>query len=167
MQIFDPKFHNNKARYIGQCLLTTLVMLGVFYVLDAVANAAVIAALGATAFISFTMPHARVAHPRYLLGGYSTGIICGVFCNWLRTLDVVKDLPINENTLVIALSTLAMGLTIFTMVIANLEHPPAAGLALGLVLNQCSGTAILIVILGIIVVTLLKTLLKPLMINLL
>lgn len=167
MQIIDPKFHNNIWRYMGQCLLTALAMLLLFYLLDAAANAAVLASLGASAFIAFTMPHYQVSRPRYLIGGYAVGITIGVVCNLIRSMDMVSSLPISEKTILIAFATIALGLSIFTMVVSNFEHPPAAAVAVGLVLNNSSGTAIIIVAFGIVGLAAIKTILKPIMIDLL
>ena len=66
MKVFDEKFRGNKARYLFQCILATLSVLIVLLSLDAMANAAVIAALGSSFFIAFTMPEARVSRPRFL-----------------------------------------------------------------------------------------------------
>ena len=66
MKVFDEKFRGNKARYILQCILATLSVLIVLLSLDAMANAVIIAALGASFFIAFTMPEAQVSRPRFL-----------------------------------------------------------------------------------------------------
>ena len=56
----------------------------------------------------------------------------------------------------------------FLMVITDTEHPPAAGLALGLVLAESWRPEIIIVVLvGIVLVALLKRLLKPVLKDLL
>ena len=63
---------------------------------------------------------------------------------------------------------LAVGLAIFVMVITDTEHPPAAGLALGLVLNEaCDARVLAVVLIGILALSLAKEVLKPLLIDLL
>ncbi len=49
----------------------------------------------------------------------------------------------------------------------NFEHPPACGMALGVVLNEFDFQVLLIVIVGVAALTALKTLLKPVLRNLL
>jgi CBS-domain-containing membrane protein len=62
---------------------------------------------------------------------------------------------------------LAVGLAILLMVVANVEHPPAAGLALAFVLNEWDGRTIIVVLAGIASLVILKTLLEPVLVDLL
>jgi CBS-domain-containing membrane protein len=62
---------------------------------------------------------------------------------------------------------MAVGLAIFVMVITDTAHPPAAGLALGLILNEWSPLMIVVVFAGIISLSVIKTVLKPVLKNLL
>ena len=62
---------------------------------------------------------------------------------------------------------LAVGLAIFVMVITNTEHPPAASIALGLVLNGFEPRVILFILLGIVSLSVIKLALKPILKNLL
>ncbi len=167
MAWFDPKFAANRHMYVAQTLLASLVMFFVLTVLDAKTHAALVASLGASSFIAFTMPHAQVARPRYILGGYAVGVGVGVLCFLVGLALAQAEAPISPKTIEIGLASLAMGLAIFLMVVLNLEHPPAAGVALGLVLNECDPVAIGVIIVGILILTGVKTMLKPSLINLL
>ena len=62
---------------------------------------------------------------------------------------------------------MAVGLAIFVMVITGTAHPPAAVLALGLILNEWSPLMIVVVFAGIISLSVIKTVLKPVVKNLL
>ena len=167
MTFFDAKFKQNKARYTFQCLLATLSVLLVLLLLDAMTNAAVIAALGASSFIVFAIPHAQVSRPRFCIGGYIIGVAAGGLCYWLAHIpwpDVL--LPAYAYADVIC-GALAVGLTVFGMVVTNTEHPPAASIALGLVLGEWSLKTVIVVMVGITVLSLLRLLLKPILRNLL
>ncbi len=167
MIFLDAKFKQNKARYTFQCLLTTLSVLLVLLLLDAMSNVAVIAALGASSFIVFTIPHAQVSRPRFCIGGYIIGVAAGGLCYWLAHIpwpDVL--LPAYAYADVIC-GALAVGLTVFGMVVTNTEHPPAASIALGLVLGEWSLKTVIVVMVGITVLSLLRLLLKPILRNLL
>lgn len=61
----------------------------------------------------------------------------------------------------------AVGLAIFVMVITNTEHPPAASIALGLVLNGFEPRVILFILLGIVSLSVIKLAHKPILKNLL
>jgi len=167
MRILDPKFRQNKLNYIGQCVLSTLTIFIVLLVLDAIQEAAIIASLGASAFIAFGMPHAQAARPRYLLGGYAVGIFCGILCAYAAVWPPLAQLPVLQDSLPMVFGALAVGTSIFLMVLLNTEHPPAAGVALGLVLGHCDVMTMLVVAVGILGLTAAKTAMKPYLINLL
>ena len=167
IQFFDEKFAKNKTRYLLQCFLATLGVFIVLAILDPETNTAVIGALGASSFIAFTMPHARVSKTRYLVGGYLVGVCSGILCHHL-SLKCFGEYAATALSLRYALfGALAVGIAIFVMVVTNTEHPPAAGVALGLVLNNCQPRTILVVLLGIAALALVKRLLRPVLINLL
>ena len=135
MKLFDAKFRRIPGHYVVQCLMATVAIMVVLVLMDAAEHTALIASLGASAFIAFTMPEAHVSWPRYLVGGYvvglSVGVVFGLTFQWL-------GLPAEGNSRFVAevaLGGLAVGVAIFLMVLLNFEHPPAAGIALGLVIN--------------------------------
>lgn len=163
----DEKFRENKLRYVLQCLLATVTVMGVLLVLDTLAATAIIASLGATSFIAFTMPHAESCRPRYLLGGYALGITIGSLFKLLWMSPMLSANPFLSERGDVVFGALAIGCTIFLMVLLNFEHPPACGMALGVVLNEFNLRVLFIVILGVAVLTALKTLLKPMLRNLL
>lgn len=166
MIIFDTKFTRDKFWYLLQCLLATVSVLLVLVALDTISNTAITASLGASCFIAFTMPHAKVSRPRFLIGGYVVGIAAGTFCYFLSQLNCLDAIVAMEQSRLV-FGALAVGLAIFVMVITNTEHPPAAGLALGLVLGKWTSLAIVIILLGIMALALLKHLIKPILKSLL
>jgi CBS-domain-containing membrane protein len=89
--------------------------------LDFVFDVTLVASLGATSFILFTIPHKNASRVQYIVGGYMMGILVGSLCFYGLQL-----LPF------IAPSTwgaIAIGCSMFIMVIFNFEHPPAAAVA--------------------------------------
>lgn len=165
MAVFDDKFRRNKVRYVGQCLLATLSILLVLLVLGVMTNAAVVASLGATGFIAFTMPHRQACRPRYILGGYLVGAAVGSACHALAGVAWPAILSGVEPQVIFG--ALAVGLAIFLMVVTNTEHPPAAGLALGLVLSGCSVTIVAVSLAGVVGMLLVQRALKRFLIDLL
>ena len=167
IRILDQKFAENKFRYIAQCILTTLALLPILMILDIFSSLTVIASFGASSFIAFTMPHAQVSRPRFMIGGYIMGIIAGTSCHGLSKLIVYSNHIVLESNADIIFSALAVGLAIFLMVITDTEHPPAAGIALSLVMNEWNMLIVSVILLGILLISSLKALLKPSLINLL
>ncbi len=158
----DPKFRRNARPYIAQCLLATTSIFMILLVLDTVTQTALLASVGASAFIAFSMPHINASKPRYLLGGYIVGTLAG--CGAALIADVVVDIIPLANLLAAALAT---GSAIFLMVITDTEHPPAAALAMGYVLNEWNLTTVLVVFIGVIAISVIKECGRDAMINLL
>jgi len=167
MALLDSKFMHNKLRYALQCLLAAASVLVILVILDALPNAAVVAALGASSFIAFTMPDAQVSRPRFLIGGYVVGIAAGTVCFWLSQVAWPGSLRPLQQHAYVAFGAMAVGLAIFVMVITNTEHPPAASLALGLVLAEWRLVTVAVVLIGIVALCCLKRVLKPVLKNLL
>ncbi|MEJ2108182.1 MAG: HPP family protein [Acidiferrobacteraceae bacterium] len=166
MRLLDDKFKARKKRYLLQCGLATCVVFAVLFVLDAVTNTTIIASLGASAFIAFALPHARLSRPRFLLGGYLIGTIVGCTCSYLFSLPLLMQLPLASAWLDQVSGAAAVGLTMLLMVITNTEHPPAAGLALGFVLNTWNLWTVVVVLGGIALLVITKRLLKPVLVDL-
>jgi CBS-domain-containing membrane protein len=159
--LIDKKFKDNKARYILQCALATVCVLIILFVLDPLTDTTTIAALGASSFIAFTMPHKRVSRPRLMIGGYVIGLIVGYICFRLLTWPTLVVLEIVQRYGQVAFGALAVGTSIFLMVITDSEHPPAAGLALAFVITGTDAVTVAVVGLGIVCLSLAKTLLAP------
>ncbi len=94
------------------------------------------------------------------------GLAAGTFCYFLSQLNWPASLSAMEQSHLV-FGALAVGLAIFVMVVTNTEHPPAASLALGLVLGKWTPVAIVVILVGIVALTLLKYLIKPILKNLL
>ncbi|MDQ2087064.1 HPP family protein [Herbivorax sp. ANBcel31] len=168
MGFFDEKFVKNKKSYILQCTLATISMFIILMFLDIISDGIVIASLGASSFIAFTMPKSELSKPRFLIGGYFVGIISGCTCNYILKLAEMHILfPSNKLVIISIIGALGVGLAIFLMVITNTEHPPAAALSLGLTLMEFTMITITVALIGIIALCFLKTILKSQLINLL
>jgi CBS-domain-containing membrane protein len=166
MGMFDRGFRFYAKRYILQSALATLTVLIVLLVLDTISNTAIIAALGASSFIAFTMPKAQISRPRYLIGGYAVGIAAGVLCHFLSVSPLFYQFPVIQGRLDVVFGALSVGMAIFIMVITNTEHPPAAGLALGFMLNEWNAFTVIVVVMGIISLAIIKRLLESIMVDL-
>ena len=163
---FDRSFRTRKARYALQSCLATVCILAVLMILNAIANAAIIVALGASTFTVFAAPQAKLARPRYLIGGYVVGLLVGTAFFWLSRALPVPAIPFLPSFPYLVYGAPAVGAAMFVMVITNTEHPPAASIALGLVLNEWSYLAVVVALTGIVVLSLLRWLLRKQLISL-
>jgi CBS-domain-containing membrane protein len=167
LKVFDEAFRTHKTRYVLQCGLAACVIFVVLFVLDAVSQTTIIASLGASSFIAFAMPRSQLSRPRFLIGGYLIGTGVGCVCSYLPSLPLLTQLPLASAWLNEVSGAVSVGLAILLMVVMNAEHPPAAGLALGFVLNEWNFWTVIVVVFGIALLSILKTILKPVLVDLL
>lgn len=165
--LIDQKFYKNKLKYILQCSLATLAIFATLLSLNILPNDVVIASIGATSFMVFAIPHRDISRERFVVGGYAIGIFFGSLCFYFSTFFLQSDnfflMQYNDEIF----GALAVGLTMFFMVILNFEHPPAAAAALGLVIDEWSLRALLVTVLAIFLILAYRHLFKRYMINLL
>ena len=157
---------DNIKRYATQCTLAATVVLILLLMLDAVTQTVLIAALGASSFIAFAVPRSLVSSPRCMVGGYIVGIIAGILMSTLNVALNIQDTVVAHTSLIL-FAALATGLAMFIMVITRTEHPPAAALALGLVLNEWTSLTLLVVVGGIVALSISKQLILPWLMDLL
>jgi len=137
--IFDSiqEFREYWRNYVLQSLTATLVMFIILFVIS-MKNVVITASIGSTAFIVFTMPANITAEPRNVVGGHFLGALFGSICALVPHPGWISSM---------AVYSLAVGLAIFSMVVLDMEHPPAAGTALGIAMTGITwdlGIALLI-----------------------
>jgi CBS-domain-containing membrane protein len=130
--------------YVFQSLFATLVIFIVLLLLN-LRQAVIIASIGATTFIVFAMPKSITARPRSVIGGHLVGLFWGSLCSLI---------PQPSHLYATMVYALAVGLTIFIMVIIDTEHPPAAGTALGVAITGFSLNVTLTVISSVVILSL-------------
>ena len=166
LDLDDRLTTDNVRRYAIQCSLATVVVLILLVALDAVTQTVLIAALGATTFIAFAVPRSLVSSPRCLIGGYLVGIFAGTLMSALNTSIGTSDIVMAEVSMIV-FGALATGIAMFLMVVTKTEHPPAAALALGLVLNEWTGITLVVIMTGVVVLWVCKRLVLPHLMDLL
>ncbi|MCK9477210.1 MAG: HPP family protein [Candidatus Muirbacterium halophilum] len=166
-KVVDKKLSLYPWKYIFQCFLAMLTMLVVLSYLDFIEHTAIISSFGATSFITFTMPRRYHSDAKRLIGGYLTGIAVGVFFHHIARIPCVMANVCADHLSFALFGSIAVFFAILLMVILDTEHPPAAGIALGLVLNSFDINTIMFVIAAIVLITIVKNTLKPFMIDLL
>ena len=137
--------------YVLQSILATCSVFIVLYFLS-LQEAVIVASIGATAFIVFTMPNNITAQSRNVIGGH----LIGLFYGFLFSL-----IPHSALIFSILIYSLAVGASIFTMVVTDTEHPPAAGTALGVVITGIRLDVLTTVVLSIIILSLIHRFFKP------
>jgi CBS-domain-containing membrane protein len=120
MVVWD-KFKKLWPYYIFQSTLAGVAIFVIVLVFQE--SFVIISSMGATAFICFALPKNVSAQTRHVIGGHLVGLCSGAIFMLTGLPDCV-EIP------------LAVGLAIFFMVALDLEHPPAAGTAVAVVINH-------------------------------
>ena len=116
------KFKQLWPYYIVQSLLAAMTLYIIILILGQERMVAA-STIGATAFIVFAMPKSVSAQTRNVIGGHIVGLASG-------SIFFVLSLPFAIEC------AIAVALAIFLMVALDVEHPPAAGTALAVVINE-------------------------------
>ena len=159
MGIIDTSFRRVPRSYIWQSFLAVVALSVILYFVEVLTHAAIVAALGSTAFIVFAMPHSLTARPRRLIGGHVVGLMAGTFCHYAFLAGPLGKLLTRWEFTTLFIYALAVGLSIFLMTITNTEHPPAAGTALGIVAHEWSCEVVIFLILAVIILAIVRRLL--------
>ncbi|MEE9167587.1 MAG: HPP family protein [Candidatus Neomarinimicrobiota bacterium] len=147
----DEKFSNNWRPYVYQSLYAAVSIFIIILVLQ-MQHAVVIASIGATAFIVFSMPNDIAATPRRVIGGHFLGLVSGA------VFSMLTFGPLFFSALVYSL---AVGIALFAMVLTDTEHPPAAGTALGVALTGFSIRMAVAVMASVIILSLIHRFARP------
>lgn len=164
MDIDEHIRRSDIKRYALQCGMAGIVVLLLLLVLDAVTQTVLIASLGASAFIAFAVPRSLLSGHRHMIGGYIVGMVIGVVMsglnNWI-------DPPGGwDHAVVVLFGALAISTAMFVMVTTRTEHPPAASLALGLVLNEWTLVTLFVILAGVVLLSVVKRLVLPMLLDL-
>ena len=132
------KFKKLWKYYILQSLLASFALFVIVLVLKD--KMVIISSMGATAFIVFAMPKAVSAQTKHVIGGHIVGLASGAVF-YFTSLPYLVEYP------------LAVGFAILFMVALDLEHPPAAGTALAVVINEVSLNAFVTIMLSAVILS--------------
>ena len=144
------EFRTYRKHYVFQSLFATLSLFVILLFLD-ISHVVISASIGATAFIVFAMPKSVTARPRNVIGGHLTGFCCG----WLCSLC-----PDSLHFFTIAGYAFAVGLSIFLMVVFDMEHPPASGTALGVAMSGYSPSVVIALLTASLILSLIHVVFK-------
>ena len=123
--------------------------------------------VASSAFTIFVIPESVAATPRKVIGGHLVaGLIGAGVSSILQTPGL--ELYASETRYIVDIAAaISVGIGIFFMVVTNTEHPPAAGTSLGLVIYGFDWTSVVFIISSAVLLSLVRIVLRPRMINLL
>ena len=80
-RLIDERFREDPLHYTLQTLLAFGVIATIVVAMGVLTSGTVVAALGASAFIVFAMPHYETAQTRNLVGGHVICLSIGLLCS--------------------------------------------------------------------------------------
>jgi CBS-domain-containing membrane protein len=165
--LIDRKLPGRAHNYIIQCGLASLSLFLILLVQDAVFRAAIVVAVASTAFTIFVFPNSIASTPRKVIGGHVVAVVSGAAMVGVLLILSVDNTAENTRFVVDIAAALSVGLAALLMVVTNTEHPPAAGTAFALVIYPWSWQAITFIIFSAMILSLVRLILRPKLINLL
>lgn len=174
MNVFYKRTKIENLHLIWQSMIVFVIMFGFMYAVKQFTNAddalgAIGASsLGSSAFLAFVAHDTAMAKARRLISGYVVGVVMGIlgsYCLFLVTHCSGFHCLVGQYDVLIAAGTAAI--TMIVMVLFAAEHPPAVGIAIGLVLRQWDVSVLLLVGITVVIIAVAKGILQPWLKNLL
>ncbi len=153
------KLNPRRRHYLIQGALATAALALIFYIENSLTRAAILAAVGSTTFTIFVMPHGRMSQTRRVIGAHLIGVGVGAAFSQMATLPGVVAVAASTHLVIDLIAAGSVGLTMVLMVAMGMEHPPAAGTALGLVVHSWSYGTIVFILAAVIVLCLIRDIL--------
>lgn len=174
MKLFHRRTKSQNIHMLWQSLLVFIIIFGFMYVMKHALNADdALGAIGATslgssAFLAFVAHDTAMARERRMIFGYVWGIFLGAIGSFIvETLIRHHILSHYHSDVRVLICALVAMLTMLCMTIFSCEHPPAVGIAIGLVLRHWDMPILTIVFVTVIVIVIIKSILRPWLLNLL
>ena len=165
--LFDKNLKPKMKNYLFQCGLAILSLIVILMVQNALFSEAIVVSVASAAFTIFVFPDSIASTPRRVIGGQMVAILAGTLFFGVLSIPALESAAETINLVTSVAAALAVGLSILIMVATNTEHPPAAGVALGIVIDPWQWSAIAFVLIGALALSVIRVILKPRMINLL
>ena len=146
MRVLSKSFEEKWKNYIWQSIGAGLSIIMLVAFKDLI-GLVLVAAAGSTAFTVFGIPHNRTAKTRNIMGGYVICGLLGLACSFFSPIWFGGGV--------------AVALSSFFMVLVDVEHPPAAGAALGLAYSSTPIMGFTFAISTSVIFTLIRYFLKP------
>ena len=130
--LLDPKFRRRYRQYIFQALLATAAMAGILLLVDSLSTAAIAAGLGSSVVGIFINPSGTTARLRAVVGGHTMALLIGSALSLALFSGTAESFIADHSAYLDLAMALAVGLLILVMAVTDTEHPPAAGIVIGM-----------------------------------
>ena len=130
--LLDPKFRRHYRQYIFQALLATVAMALILLFVDSLSTAAIAAGLGSSVVGIFINPTGATARIRAVVGGHTMALLLGSVFSFILFAGPIEGFIADHSQFHALMMALSVGLLILVMAVTDTEHPPAAGIVIGM-----------------------------------
>jgi len=130
--LLDPKFRRQYKRYIFQALLATVAMAVMLLFVDSLSSAAIAAGLGSSVVGIFINPTGATARLRSVVGGHTMALLLGSVFSFILFAGSIEGFIADHSQFHALMMAISVGLLILVMAVTDTEHPPAAGIVIGM-----------------------------------
>ena len=143
---------NSEWLFIVQSIFAMFLTFGILIAFGKIEKLNILGAIGASSmaassFISVSHPGSAMADSRHMIGGYLIGVSVGIIFKLFVVFLGFQGIPHLHRHILSA--TCAVGLSTYLMIKTHTEHPPAAGMSLGLVLEDWSSWTVVTIFIAI------------------
>ncbi len=147
-----------------------LFIIGFLFVIDYLADPPItgiigLSALCASIFIFLVRPESKAANLLHFYSGFLIAIVVGIIFHYLISITGNNVFSAHNSLLFEILSSASVIVTISIFFILKIDHPPAIGMTLGLVLEAWTMESIVVLVIAILLVSLIKLWINPRTIN--
>jgi CBS-domain-containing membrane protein len=130
--LLDPKFRRYYRQYLFQALLATGAMACILLFVDSLSTAAIAAGLGSSVVGIFINPSGATARLRAVVGGHTMALLLGSAFSVILFAGPIESFIEAHSQFQTLSMAFSVGLLILVMAVTDTEHPPAAGIVIGM-----------------------------------
>jgi len=130
--LLDPEFRRSYKQYIFQAVLATVAMAVILLFVDSLSSAAIAAGLGSSVVGIFINPTGATARLRAVVGGHIMALILGSVFSFILFAGSIETVTADHSQFHAMMMAVSVGLLILVMAVTDTEHPPAAGIVIGM-----------------------------------
>lgn len=130
--LLDPKFRHRYKQYFLQAFLAFVAMAIILLFVDSLSSAAIAAGLGSTVVGIFINPNGATARLRAMVGGHTMALLLGSVFSFILFAGSIETFTADHSQFHALIMALSVGLLLLVMAITDTEHPPAAGIVIGM-----------------------------------
>ena len=134
--LLDPKFRHRYKQYFLQGFLAFAAMAIILLFVESLSSAAIAAGLGSSVVGIFINPNGATARLRAMVGRHTMALLLGSVFSFILFARPIETFTVDHSQFHALIMALSVGLLFLVMAIADTDHPPAGGIAIGMAIRE-------------------------------